>query len=94
MCNELQFATGFGPVRRKTKNQDEVGRRHIIDGLLGPLDQAHGVVSEVLAKTGILKLFWFIETIKIKVIPVYARNYVNFDQCISCLLYTSPSPRD
>jgi len=83
VCNELQFATRFGPVRRKTENQDEIGRRHIINGLLGPLDQAHGVVSEVLAKTGILKLFWFIETIKIKVIPVYARNYVNFNQCVS-----------
>ena len=83
MRNELQFATGFGPVPHKTKKQDEISRRHIIDSLLRPLDQTHGVVSEVLAKTGILKLFWFIETIKIKVIPVYARNYVNFNQCVS-----------
>lgn len=52
-------------------------------GLLRPFDQADGIVAEIFGHTSISKLFWIIETIKIKVIPVYARNYVNFNQGVS-----------
>ena len=51
-------------------------------GLFRPLDQTHGIVAEILAQPSIFKFFRMIETIKIKVIPVYARNYVNLNQRI------------
>jgi hypothetical protein len=50
--------------------------------LFGPLDQANGIVTEVLAKPCIQELFWKVETIEIKVIPVYPRNHINFNQCV------------
>ena len=62
------------------KDEGEIGLRHIANGLFWPFNQAHGIVTEILAQTRIFKLFWMTETIKIKVIPVYARNYVNFNQ--------------
>ncbi len=64
------------------KTKDKISRRHVSSGLFRPLDQAHCIFTEIFAKAGIVKLFWFIESIKIKVIQVYARNYVNFNQCI------------
>ncbi len=49
-------------------------------GFFRPFNQANGIVAEILAQTSIDKLFRVVETIKIKVIPVYVRNYVNFNQ--------------
>ena len=48
----------------------QIGRRYIAHRLLWPFDQTNGIATEIFAKTGIFKLFWLIETIKIKVIPV------------------------
>jgi len=67
----LQFKASPGCGRvGNPENKGEIGRRHIADCFVGPLDQTHGIVPKVFAKTGIFKLFCFIETIKIKVIPV------------------------
>lgn len=66
----------------KVKAKDKISRRHVSGGLTRPLDQTHCIFTEIFAKTGIIKLFWFGESIKIKVIQVYARNYVHFNQCI------------
>ena len=60
---------GTGTVG-KTKGQDEVWRRDVTFGFGWPLDQTNGIITEILGQTGIIELFWFIETIKIKVIPV------------------------
>jgi len=67
-------------VAGKAENEGDVRRRDMAGGLFGPLDQTHGIVAEILAQPSIFKLFRMIETIKIKVIPVYARNNVNFNQ--------------
>jgi len=64
------------------EDKDEVGRRHLACSLVRPLDQAHGIVTEILAKPCIHELFWKVEPIEIKVIPVYPRNHINFNQCI------------
>ena len=62
--------------------QNKVGRRQIAGRLLRPLDQTNCIVAEILAKPCIQKLFRKVETIEIKVIPVYPRNHINFNQCI------------
>lgn len=62
-------------------------------GLFGPLDQTHGIVAKILAQPSIFKLFRMIETIKIKVIPVYARNNVNFNQRIGRTLHRPLVPQ-
>ena len=83
----LEQTPGFRRIAGKTEDQREIGLRHVAGSLFGPLDQAHGVFSKILTKAGIVKLCWFIESIKIKVIPVYARNHVNFNQRIGRALH-------
>ena len=70
-------------VRRKPEYKFEIRLGNITRRLFGPLDETHRIRPKVLAEPRILKLFCFIEPIKIKVIQVYARNYVNFNQRIS-----------
>lgn len=82
ISHELEQTPGFGRLPGKTKDQREISRRHVTSSLLRPLDEAHAIIAEIFAKAGIFKLCWVIESIKIKVIPVYARNYVNFNQRI------------
>ena len=48
----------------------QIGRRDATSRLVGPFDQTNGIFTEILGQTGIIELFWLIETIKIKVIPV------------------------
>ncbi len=67
-------------IFRKAEDEHEVGRRNVARGFFRPFNQTDRVVAEILAQTSIDKLFRVVETIKIKVIPVYARNYVNFNQ--------------
>ena len=74
-------------MEREIGGRDEAGR------FLGPLDQTHGVIAEIFVQPGIGKLFWIAETIKIKVIPVYARNYVNFNQCVSRAFHGAGVPQ-
>ena len=89
-----RFAAGndfeFAPRAGKTEHEGEISLRHIAEGIFGPLDQAHGIATEILAQPRIFKLFRMVETIKIKVIPVYARNYVNFNQCVGRALHRTP----
>jgi epoxyqueuosine reductase len=73
----------------KTEDEFEIGRRHLAGGFFGPLDEAHAIIAEIFGKTGICKLFRLIEAIKIKVIPVYARNYVNFNQGVGRAFHRS-----
>ena len=67
-------------VRRKPEYKFEIRLGNITRRLFGPLDETHRIRPKVLSEPRILKLFCFIEPIKIKVIQVYARNYVNFNQ--------------
>jgi epoxyqueuosine reductase len=69
------------------EHKDDVSRRHLPGSLLGPLDQANGIVSEIFAKPCINELFWKVEPIEIKVIPVYPRNHINFNQCVGGAFY-------
>ena len=65
---------------RETEYQFEIGFRNMTCRFFGPLDQTDRVLPKVLTEPCILKLFRFTESIKIKVIQVYARNHVNFNQ--------------
>ena len=85
--DKLKFTARVWPISRKAKDERKIGLRHIAGGLFRPLDQAHGIVTEIFTQACIFKFFWLIESIKIKVIPVYARNYVNFNQCVSRTLH-------
>ncbi len=76
--NDVHRTAVFG----KAEANHEVSRRQAALGLFRPFDQANGIVTEILAKPCIHKLFWKVETIEIKVIPVYPRNHINFNQCI------------
>ena len=67
---------------REAEDEHEIRRRNMARGFFRPFNQADGIVAKILAQTSIDKLFRDVETIKIKVIPVYARNYVNFNQRI------------
>ena len=67
---------------RETEYQFEIGFRNMTCRFFGPLDQTDRVLPKVLTEPCILKLFRFTEAIKIKVIQVYARNHVNFNQRI------------
>jgi epoxyqueuosine reductase len=60
----------------------EIGWRKIWGGLVGPFDQANAVSGEILVKPRIEILFCLIESIEIKVIEVYSRNWMNFNQCV------------
>ena len=86
MCAHFEDTPGLRRSAGKTQGKGKVGARKIAVRLVRPLDQAHGIVPKILAKSGIFKLCCFIETIKIKVIPVYARNYVNFNKGIGWTL--------
>ena len=70
----------FLPCGSEAEYQLEVGLWNISCRFFGPLDQTDRIVPKVLTKPCILKLFRFTESIKIKVIQVYARNHVNFNQ--------------
>lgn len=72
----------FLPCGGEAEYQFEVGLWNISCRFFGPLDQTDRIVPKVLTKPCILKLFRFTESIKIKVIQVYARNHVNFNQRI------------
>ena len=74
--------SAFSSVSSKPENKFEVGFRNMTSRFFGPLDETHRIIPKVLSKPCILKLFCFIESIKIKVIQVYARNNVNFNQRI------------
>lgn len=76
--DELQCPPRLG----KLEANDEIWRWPVFGSLFGPLDQANRIVTEVLAKPCIQELFWKVETIEIKVIPVYPRNHINFNQCV------------
>ncbi len=83
---QLKNTAGIGAFLRicgKSKDEFEVGFRNIACCFFGPFHQTQRVIPKILAEPCILKLFCLIESIKIKVIQVYARNYVNFNQCIS-----------
>ena len=70
----------FLPRWSETEYQLEIGLWNITSRFFGPLDQTDRVLPKVLTEPCILKLFRFTESIKIKVIQVYARNHVNFNQ--------------
>ena len=72
--------SAFSSVSSKPENKFEVGFRNMTSRFFGPLDQTDRVLPKVLTEPCILKLFRFTESIKIKVIQVYARNHVNFNQ--------------
>ena len=74
--------SAFSSVSSKPENKFEVGFRNMTSRFFGPLDETHRIIPKVLPKPCILKLFCLIESIKIKVIQVYARNNVNFNQRI------------
>lgn len=78
MRNELDLP----PVLRHAHENDQVGRRYIADRFSRPFDQTYGITTEIFAKPCIRKLFWNVKSVEIKVIPVYPRNYVNFNQCV------------
>ena len=82
MGDKVEQTPALGRLPGKTEDQREISRRHISSGLLRPLDEAHAIIPKIFTQAGIFKLSWLIESIKIKVIPVYARNYVNFNKCI------------
>ncbi len=69
-------------ILRKTKDEREVCLREIAGSLFRPFDKADTVISEIFFQSSIDKFFRIIETIKIKVIQVYARKYINFNQCV------------
>ena len=89
----LHNSPGTHLAIRKAKDERKIGRRNMPSGFLWPFDQANGILAEIFAQTSIGKLSWIIETIKIKVIPVYARNYVNFNQCISRAFHWTDVPQ-
>ncbi len=79
-------------IFRETEDEREVGRRNMARGFFRPFDQTDGIVAEILAQTSIDELFRVVETIKIKVIPVYARNHVNFNQGVGGALHRPVMP--
>ncbi|HEX5612264.1 MAG TPA: hypothetical protein VFX67_06400, partial [Burkholderiales bacterium] len=60
----------------------QVRRRQQAGGALGPLHDAERIRREVLPESCILPFLILLETIKIKVIQVYARKVINFNQRI------------
>ena len=72
----------FLPISGKSKDKFEIGFRNISCRFFGPLNQTYRVIPKILTEPCILKLLCLIESIKIKVIQVYARNHVNFNQRI------------
>lgn len=93
---QLQHAPDLGAVLPnigKSKNQFEIGVRNKTCRFFRPLNQANRVIPKVLTEPCILKLFCFIESIKIKVIQVYARNHVNFNQRIGRAFYRASVPQ-
>ena len=62
--------SAFSSVSSKPENKFEVGFRNMTSRFFGPLDETHRIIPKVLSKPCILKLFCFIESIKIKVIQV------------------------
>ena len=85
--------SAFSSVSSKPENKFEVGFRNMTSRFFGPLDETHRIIPKVLSKPCILKLFCFIESIKIKVIQVYARNNVNFNQRIGRAFHRPLMPR-
>ena len=79
-CKNSSGIDAFPLNCRETEYQFEIGFRNITCRFFGPLDQTDRVLPKVLTEPCILKLFRFTESIKIKVIQVYARNHVNFNQ--------------
>lgn len=66
---EFEDATG-GRRIGEAEDQFHIGERHVATRLGRPFDQADSIRTEVFTQAGIDKLFWIIETIKIKVIQV------------------------
>jgi hypothetical protein len=75
------------PVRQIWKRTTRSGRGTCPAAFSGHSTKANGIVTEIFAKPCIQKLFWKVETIEIKVIPVYPRNHINFNQCIGRAFY-------
>jgi len=93
---QLENAPDLGallPNSGKPKNQFEIGVRNITCRFFRPLNQGYRVIPKILAEPCILKLFCFIESIKIKVIQVYARNHVNFNQRIGRAFHRTGVPQ-
>ena len=54
----------------KTESDLQIGLGDVAMGFVRPFDQTDGIVPKVFAQTGILKLTWVVESIKIKVVEV------------------------
>ena len=81
------------PIRGNSKDKFEIGFWNISCRFFGPLNQTYRVVPKILTEPCILKLLCLIESIKIKVIQVYARNHVNFNQRIGRAFYRAGVPQ-
>ena len=55
---------------RETEDHGQIRLRNVSCCLVGPFDKADRIAPEILAQPCIVKLFWIIEPIKIKVIQV------------------------
>jgi hypothetical protein len=60
----------------------QVGRGKVRLRLLGPFDQTDAITGKVFIEARIQIFFSLIEPIKIKVIEVYSRNQMNFNQSV------------
>lgn len=60
------------------KTDLDVRLRNVGQGLVGPFDEADAFACEIFVQPGFEEFVWCIESIKIKVIQIYSRNYIRF----------------